>query len=72
MRKSQPAEDQSWLQMSKKPQDLKPEYSEYITHLIKLFNSVIEQDKLEEEIKKKIVVSQTLKSSQTSSKSNNP
>jgi hypothetical protein len=48
------------MQMSKKPHELKPDYSEYLTHLIKLFNNVIEQSKLEEETMRKIVVSQTI------------
>lgn len=31
-------------------QKLKPEYNEYLTILIKLFNQVIEQDRIEEMI----------------------
>ena len=38
-------------------QKLKPEYNEYLTILIKLFNQVIEQDKIEELIQKQINVS---------------
>ena len=48
------AEHEPWNQ---RQSELKPDYKEYLTHLIKLFNNVIEQEKNEQDTKKKLMVS---------------
>jgi hypothetical protein len=45
-------------QVMRQSQGLKPDYSEYLTILIKLFNQVIEQDRIEEMIVKQLEVSE--------------